>query len=161
LVPEAFDGAGGDAEGLAGFLNTESAEEAEFDEFGKAGVVKFEAGEGGVEGEVAIEGGFDADGGFVEVDEIAGALAFAGAAGAGLIDEDAAHGAAGDGEEVGAIIEGAGGAVEAEVGFVDEVVGLEGAGVAFAAEEKGGEALELFVGGLDFAGVEFHLPGIA
>lgn len=58
----AADGGHGDVEGESGFIEGEAAEEAEFDDFGFAGVLAGERVEGVVEGfEIATASGGEAD----------------------------------------------------------------------------------------------------
>lgn len=154
--PVAADGAFGDAEEFGDDDFGETCEEAELDDAGGVGVVGFEAIEcggdfGGVDG--GIEGLWGCGVGEVGVDAGAIAAAFFAGAGAGVIDEDLAHGAGGEAEEAGAVggREGAGegsvgvGGAELEVDLVDEGGGVEGVAGAFAGElglGKGSEFLE-------------------
>lgn len=160
-VPVAFDGGGCDAEGLGGVVDGHAGEEPHLDGTGFAVVEGGEFGERDVEGdevgaEVVGRGGDDA--GFVEGDAVSAAAAFEAVGVAGVVDEDAAHGLGGDGEEVGTAGEACLGLVdELEVGLVDEGGGLEGVAGAFASEEGAREGAELVVDeweeGIDSAGV--------
>lgn len=103
----AADGGGVGGEEFGAFLDCESAEEAEFDEAGGLGGGIGEAGEGGVETEeegeaFGVEIGDGLGGGEGGVEAVVAAL---GEAGAGAIDEDLAHEAGDEGEEVGAAID--------------------------------------------------------
>ena len=60
-----------------------------------------------------------------------------------MVDQDLAHGAGGDGEEVGAVFEIDGCADELEVGFVDEGGGAEGLVAPGGAETVGSEGFQL------------------
>ena len=142
----ASDGGNGDVEGEGGFIEGEAAEEAEFDDFGFAGVLEGEGVEGVVEGfEVTATGGGEADD-FVEAEFFRAGAAFDAVAFADLIDEDLAHEMGGDAEEVGAAFPvGESLGDEAEVGFVDERGGLEGGHVALTAEVTIGQAVEFLI----------------
>ena len=121
----AADSGHGDVEGEGSFVEGESAEEAEFDDFGFAGVLDGEGIEGVVEGfEVAAASGREAND-FVDVKFFGTGAAFGAFAFTDLVDEDLAHEVCGDAEEVGAtfpVREFLG--HETEVGFVDEGGGL-------------------------------------
>jgi hypothetical protein len=144
--PVAFDGAFGDAEGFGDFVDVHAAEEAEFDDLGLAGVDGSEFFEGFVECEdVFVFLGGEGDG-FVEGDAGSAAAAFIALVGAGVVDEDAAHGLGGDGEEVVfALPIDAGLVDEFHVGFVDEGGGLEGVVEAFLGEVVAGQSAEFVV----------------
>lgn len=124
----------------------EATEVAKFDDLGFAGVEAGEFFQGVVEGDDlgGVIGGVDEL--FFEGDFLEAAAAFGGIAGAGVVDEDVAHGAGGDAEEVGA---GVGvevvGVGEAKVRFVDKGGGGEGMAGRFAAEEGAGDAAEFVV----------------
>jgi hypothetical protein len=138
------DGSFGDIEDGGGFGVGGAGEGDEFEELDFAGVDGGEFIEGGVDGEEV--GGGVTDGGELGEGDLLAAVAFEAFAAAGVIDEDAAHGAGGDGEEVVAVDEvdfGVG--LEAEVGFVDEGGGGEGVAGAFAAELLAGDGAELGV----------------
>lgn len=132
--PFALDGAFRNAGHAGGFGDRQAAEITELDDAGLERVEPFELFEGEMEIEDIDRGfgsggavGFDAEGG-------AGAALF-GAAGAGVIDENAAHEEGGEGEEVGAIFPVAvGSADEAHESLVDERGGLEGVAGALVAE---------------------------
>lgn len=115
----AIDGCGRDAEGLGGFVDGEAAEEAELYDAALLGIAAGEPGERGVEFE-EVKG--RARGGvaiLVELNLVAG-RAFDGAVRAGVVDEDLAHEAGGDGDEVGAVLRRGRLLIdEAKVGFVD------------------------------------------
>jgi hypothetical protein len=107
-LPVAFDGAFGDFEGLGDFGFGEAGEVAHLDDLALAGVLFVEAGEGLVEGEVT--GGVAGVVLKVIVEGCGGeaGAAFGGLMGAGMIDEEAAHDGAGEGEEMVAVADGDG-----------------------------------------------------
>jgi len=145
--PIAFDGAGGDGEGFGGLLNGEAGEDAEFDDGGLLGV---ELGEGAkriVDGFDGNALGLEGGDGFIEGGKGEAVAALGGGAGAGMIDEDAAHEGGGEGEEVGAALPiDAVVADEFEPGLVDEGGGLEGVAGSFVLKVVSGEAAEFVVG---------------
>jgi len=147
-LPIALDGADVDAEFGGGLVAGDAGEEEEFDDLSGAGVFGFEF----VEELIEEEEGFEVVGGGVcffvgEFDADLAAASAEGDLGAGVLDEDAAHLAAGEGEEVGGVVHGDLFAEEeADDGFVDEGGGLEGVVVAFVAEEVAGDGAE---GGVD------------
>lgn len=142
----AADGSHGDVEGEGGFIEGESAEEAEFDDFGFAGVLEGERIEGVVEGfEVAAAGRGEAND-FVEAKPFGTGAAFGAVAFADLIDEDLAHEVGSDAKEVGAAFPvGEFLGDEAEVSFVDEGGGLESGHVALAAEVSVSKAVQFLI----------------
>lgn len=142
----AADGGDGDAEGAGGFVDTEAAEEAEFDDLGFAGIDLFELGE--CVAKCDDFGAFlrgEADG-VLDGDGVGAGAAFLAEVAAGVVDEDLAHETGGDAIEVGAgfpiRLAGAG---ETEPGFMNEGGGLEGFGGAFAGEVTAGEAAQLLI----------------
>jgi hypothetical protein len=151
--PFALDGAGGDLEDLGAFFDREAAEEAELDDTGGAFVGFGEAGEGFVElHDLAAAAGGEDDG-LVEGQEVEAAAAFAGDVFAGVVDEDAAHDAGGDGVEVRAVLPVGDLQVdELEVGLVDEGGCLEGVVAFFAAHVAAGDDVKFVVDGRDQPG---------
>jgi len=142
----AGDGGAADVEELRDLFAFETAEVAQFDDLGFAGIEAGEFFECLVEGDDlgSVIGGVEEL--FFEGDLLEAAAPFGGIAGAGVVDEDVAHGAGGDAEEVGA---GMGvevaGVGEAEIGLVNEGGGGEGVAGGFAAEEGAGDAAEFVV----------------
>lgn len=141
-----MDRSRGDVEEVGGLLDSEAAEDAEFDNLGLALVEGGEAVEGLVD--IAEEDGRRGGrlGSIAEVDagDIAATLvrvAFFGVGG-----EDAAHHLRGHAEQMGAV-----GKVnamlpeQAHVGFVDERGGLQSVAVALAAHVAGGQAVKLVI----------------
>lgn len=132
--PVVADTFGGDFEDFGDFFGGVAEEVAEFEDVGGALV---HAGEG-VEGVVERENFFGVDGvgedggvvsRFIEAGEGGATAAFGGLAAAGGVDQDMAHGALGDADEVVAVGDGVFTAGElAGVGFVDEFGGCPSAG---------------------------------
>ena len=138
----AVDGGFGDGGDLGGFRGGEAEHVAELDEAAFAGVEGFQLFEGTVEVDHVFAGGVD-PGQFVVEGEADGGAAFGGAFAAGVIDEDPAHEAGGEAEEVAAVFEAEFALFEeAEVELVDESGGLHEAAGAFAAAERGGYVAE-------------------
>lgn len=149
-IPIAFDGAGGDVEGVGGFGDGESTEGAKFDDATHARIdvgklVEFFVERENVEGlfrsrkEIALD-----------QHSVSVAASFDGIAFLGVVDEDASYDGGCSGEELRAVpIDGGIGIGEAEIGFVDEGGGLEGVVVSFAGHVSGGEGFQLVVDGFD------------
>lgn len=148
----AADGFRGYAEGFRRLLGAESAEVAKFDYLGAAGVKGGEAVKGVVEFEEFGGGGDRSDLQIVNGRGGGAGAAALGKEAARAVDEDLPHGAGGDGEEVGAILDvGVSLAGEAEVEIVDEcgtacrVGGVGGEGMGEAAQvvvDDGDEVVE-------------------
>lgn len=142
----AADGGHGDVEGEGGFVEGKAAEEAEFDDFGFAGVLEGEGVQGVIKGfEVAAAGRGEADD-FVEAELFGTGTAFGAFAFADLINEDLPHEMGSDSEEVGpAFPIGEFLGDEAKVGFVDKGGGLESGHVALAAEVTVGQTVQFLI----------------
>jgi hypothetical protein len=137
--PIAFGGAGMDFEEIANFVEGEAAEATEFNDAGGAGILGGEVGEEFIE----VQELFDAGGGAgdiaMEGEPFESATAFGGTVGAGMIDEQAAHGGGGDGKEVFATApEKVVLTCHTEEEFVDEGGGLECMILTFAGHTVGG-----------------------
>lgn len=142
--PVALHGPWGHTEDGGNLILGEATEEAHLDDAALARVPLSQTVESGVDGEDFVEAvlgdGEDID----ELDSDASAFAPGGLAHAGVVDEDAAHGLGGDGEEVGAIFPVKRlPAHELQVGLVDEGSGLKSVTGPLSAEVTGGEALQL------------------
>jgi len=137
------DGGLRDAQGVGGFGGGQAPEVDEFDELAFSGIDLVEFAQKGVDDQ-DVEGRFGCDqSGFVEGDLAGAASAFGAIAGAGVVDQDLAHGAGGDSEEVGAVFEIDGCADELDVGFVDEGGGAKGLIAPGGTEAIGGEGFQL------------------
>lgn len=144
----AEEGGARDAEGLGGLFRGGTEEAIEFEELDLAGVEFFEFFEGEVEVEEVGGGGVDPGDVVVQGNEGVFTAAALAAFGASVVDEDQAHKAGGEGEEVLTVLEiGFALGQELEVEFVDERGGLEGVAGAFGAKVRFGDAPELGVDG--------------
>jgi hypothetical protein len=143
--PVALDGARGDLEEGSDLFDGETAEVAELDDAGLAGIVRGEAGEGLIDGGDFVE----AIGGDGEVvvhfDAVEASGASLGVVLAGVVDEDLAHDVSSEADEVGAVVPVNVFAGKADISFVDESGGLEGVVGALAAHVGPGEAVQLRV----------------
>ncbi len=140
----ALDGGFGDAERGGGFGLGEAAEIEKFDEIGFARIDPGEVLEGFIEIDQALPGVWRDEDGILEGDFGDGAAPFFTAIGASVIDQDLAHDAGGDGEEMDAVLPVEAGAEDFEIGFVNETGCVEGAFV-LAAQAAMGEGAELRV----------------
>jgi len=155
--PEAFGGAEGEFHGFGCLGHRHADEVAELDQFGNLGVFFFEVGQGFVDGEEFVGGGFDNDLGFTEVFAVLEAGFLGGQFAAGFFDEDASHGLRSGGEEVGAVWPLAAGIVgQSDPSFVDQCSGLQGLVPAFACHFRSSDASEFIIDGWQqrFRGLE-------
>ncbi len=149
-LPIAFGGGEGDFEHLGDFVEVEAAEEAHFDDAGFAVVFQGELGEGTVNFDDAFEGE-GAGGGFEAGRPGHGAglgLALVSHAVADGVDEHHAHGAGGEGEEMGTAFPAV--VVEPQPSFVDELGGLQTRLAGGAAEMDRRDFMEFPI---DFVGL--------
>jgi hypothetical protein len=154
--PPAFGGGFGDAEHFGGFLDLQSHEVAELDQFGLPRLQRGEAIQGVVEREQLIVGRGAGDFEFVHVEVFGAGAATLAAFAAGAGDKDAAHRLGGGAEEVRAVLPRLVRRVhELQPGFVDERGGLERVAGGFAGHLVRGQAAQFvvnhrqqFVGGL-------------
>ena len=143
-VPVLADVVEGGVEGGGGFGIGAAEVEHELDDAGGAGVELFHLCEGVFQGQE----GFRGEGGAGAVEEVGvDGLAFEGGAGAGTVNQDLAHGAGGEGEEVVAVgdVFGEAGGELFSVEITDEDGGGEGGVGGFAGGEAAGDALEFGV----------------
>jgi hypothetical protein len=155
----AVDGGLGGVEELGCFFGSEAEEETQLDHAAFLGVDFFEFFEDAIEVDHFGVAGVDPGELFMEGDGNS-AITFLTAFGAGVVDEDAAHEAGGEGIEVFAVFEFEGAlANEFEEELVDDGGGLEHALGALAAEEGAGDDAELgvdhFEQGFDRRGFAF------
>ncbi len=101
--PIAVDGARGDGEDFGDLIYGEASEETEIDDAGLIFVERAKAIEALVEGDKIDSAFFKLNGEVIEGDSLLAAAALDAFARFGVVDEDAAHGHGGDGEEVAAI----------------------------------------------------------
>ena len=142
--PPAFRRGFGDVEDAGGLFGREADEVPELHELGLLGVEGGEPLEGVVEGEelVVLDGRREVES--VEFDVFGAGPVAEGALASGAVDEDAAHGLGGSGEEVGAILPmGLSVRAQPEPGFVDEGGGLECLAGGFAGHLLGGHLTQL------------------
>jgi hypothetical protein len=144
-VPIALHRRTGDTENFRSFFGGESAEEAKFDDTALLLIHFGEFQQGVVEGD-QVRGASDGrgDGGIKGDAKIGPALG--GTVAAGVVHQDLAHEAGGDGDEVHPVLRFNGVLPgEPKIGLVNQVGGLHGVAGAFIAEIAVGEGSEILV----------------
>lgn len=143
--PIALNGAWSDADDGANLLHGETAEVSELDDFGLAGILLLEPGERFIEQRDLVET-LGRDGELVlQLDAFHLSAALIGVAGAGVVDEDAAHDVGGEADEMGAVVPVDVLLDQAEVGFIDQGGRLQGVVGALAAHAGVRDAMQLCV----------------
>src|SRR5262245_54630660 len=163
VAPQPVRAGPGHAEGLGGVLDRQPGEKVQLHDAGGLGVLGGEPGQGLVEGEDLLGRRADRDVLVVELDPLPVPAVPEAALAAGTLDEDAAHGLGGGGEELAAA--GPAGprrpglAGEPQVGLVDQGGRLEGVARALAGQAVGGQPPQFVVDEREEVGGGLAVPG--